>query len=100
MTLAKSDAVQLLDKLREIEFLLEEELSRQACEKPEVVRIKQALAILHQVRLMQRQVESPPLPLLAQRASGMGRIVADSWSIESKLGGLIISAEKEYLNFN
>lgn len=46
---------------------------------------------------MEKRVDSGSLPPKAERHSGMGRMVVDSWPLGSALGGLILEAEQAYM---
>lgn len=42
------------------------------------------------------QLENNHLPPKNERGSGMGRVIVDSWPLDSKLGNLLCSAEQTY----
>lgn len=65
-----------------------------------------AVESVEQLGAMQAQLKSWRDELLSdsimprnQRRGGMGRVICDSWPLDSRLGSLIIEAEKSYLGF-
>jgi hypothetical protein len=53
--------------------------------------------IRQQLQAMREQLVSGPLPPRQARVSMLGRIITDSWPLESELGSLLIAIEREYL---
>ena len=46
---------------------------------------------------IKRQIESEAVPPRAERLTGIGHVIADSWPFDSELGALILEAEQRYL---
>lgn len=53
--------------------------------------------IRHHLLAMRDQIVSGALPPRQARVSMLGRIVIDSWPVDSALGSLLIAIEREYL---
>ncbi|WP_269859640.1 hypothetical protein [Streptomyces sp. RPT161] len=58
---------------------------------PQLTKFRQTL------ESMKHQIESNAVPPRAQRLTGMGRVIADSWPFDSELAALILEAERRYL---
>ena len=97
MTAFSIQIIRLLENLKEIQVQLEVELQKQKKGHLTVIRGNQGETILNQIRIMQQQIESSMIPSIEQRVRGMGKIVIDSWPMDSKLGSLILAAEQTYL---
>ncbi|GAA2514772.1 hypothetical protein [Pilimelia columellifera] len=77
---------------------LEIELERTRVGKGAVSTEQELALIYRHLRSMADCLDTGNLPDSGNRPRGIGRVVTDSWPIESTLGELLIAAEKAYFN--
>ena len=75
----------------------EEELIRHREGKGTVGSLRQLEAVCEKLITMEQLVNEKAFPPIAERDQGMGRMVVDSWPMESSLGELVLKAEQECL---
>ncbi|MFH8608422.1 hypothetical protein ACH4D5_13170 [Streptomyces sp. NPDC018029] len=77
---------------------IDEELARHAAGRGSVSNPGQLAALRAQLLQVVQQLAAPPLPPKDQRLRGIGRVIADSWPYDNPLGGMILEAERLYLD--
>jgi hypothetical protein len=76
---------------------IDEELRAHEVGRGHVSNARQLAAFRSSLESMKHQIDSGAMPPRAERLTGMGRVIADSWPFNSELGALILEAEQRYL---
>jgi hypothetical protein len=76
---------------------IEGEISAHAAGRGGVGDRRQLTGFRTDLEAMKHQLAAGTLPPRAQRITGVGRTIADSWPFDSPLGAVLLEAEQKYL---